>query len=75
MQTRANRVIDIVLAAAKAGRFSAIASIKAFMRDGQGLPCAGYCKAASKGADWTDALEADFVGQYKALEARDGKIE
>ena len=30
---------------------------------------------ASKGDDWTDALEADFVRQYKELEARDGKIE
>ena len=64
-----------MLRCAQAGRFSAIASIKAFMREGQGLPCAGYCKAASKGADWTDALEADFVAQYKALEAKDGKIE
>ena len=66
---------DAMPRCAQAGRFSAIASIKAFMREGQALQCAGYCKAASKGDDWTDALEADFVRQYKELEARDGKIE
>lgn len=39
MQTRANRAIAIVLKAAKAGgKLSALASIKAFMRDCQGLP-------------------------------------
>jgi len=71
MQTRANRVIEVLLGAGKKGKLSSLASMKAFMREEQKLP-AGYCKQASLGADWTDAVEADFVAQYRAL---DFKIE
>ena len=47
MQTRANRAIAIVLKAAKAGgKLSALASIKAFMRDCQGLPAGTLSRTA-----------------------------
>merc|ERR1712110_61339 len=60
MQTRANRVIDILLESAKkGGKLSGLAGMKAFMRVEQKVS-AGHCKPASLGANWTDELEAEF---------------